>query len=794
MSALVAGYEYDIFISYRQKDNKGDQWVTAFVNALKTELEATFKEDISIYFDSNPHDGLLETHDVDESLKDKLKCLIFIPIISQTYCDQKSFAWKNEFLAFKKIASADQFGLKIKLANGNVASRILPISIHELDTVDKQLVEAELEGVLRGIEFIYRSAGVVRPLKAFEEDVKANLNHTFYRDQINKVARAVKELAVGIQTTAGSPHQKPRPRPDPKITTSAKRKITLAAAMIGLLGLFSFTYYYFGGFGNQLNKKFDKSIAVLPFENMNHDPEQDYFSNGIAEDILNHLTKISDLKVKSRTSTLQYKGTQKSIPEIGEELSVGNIVEGSVRRVGDKVRVVVQLIDAKTDIHLWSETYDRELKNVLALQSEIAIEIARALEARLTAVEKKNIQKEVSQNVEAYDYFLKGREIFNNTNYEKREFENSLLLINQALKLDSGFSRAFALKAQLWYGMRTFGVSQKTWQDSAMYFSSKAISLDPSSPDGYLVQGYVYGILGKLKESTTALRNAYHIAPNDPAVLSSYGFQLLGEKDERGADLFLKSIENQFSLTDPRYYLMMNEAYYYAGDISTQEKLIKKAKSLNPGSISPYRYLAFVYTMSGQYEKGIHEVEEAEKINPKYQWIVDQLGWLHYLNNDLNGAAKYWIRYSEIETTFEDSTQILPFRHRLGMVYSKMGRKKEADALFGEDLKFHSDLLSGKRGIGSWSNYGAVYYGLAVDHAYFGNNAKAVQCLDSAFHYGMNWEWGYHNDPMFSNLRNRGDFKSVMKKIDDQNEFQKRAFSNAINRMDASKELKNVLK
>ncbi len=102
MPSLIPGYEYDIFISYRHKDNKGDHWVTEFVNSLRTELESTFKEDISIYFDSNPKDGLLETHDVDASLEGKLRCLIFIPVISQTYCDPKSFAWKHEFLAFIK--------------------------------------------------------------------------------------------------------------------------------------------------------------------------------------------------------------------------------------------------------------------------------------------------------------------------------------------------------------------------------------------------------------------------------------------------------------------------------------------------------------------------------------------------------------------------------------------------------------------------------------------------------------------------------------------------------------------
>src|SRR6478609_56498 len=136
MPSILPQYEYDIFISYRHKDNLGDHWVTEFVSALKTELESTFKEDISVYFDTNAHDGLNDNHDVDLSLREKVKSLILIPIISQTYCDPKSFAWRNEFLPFRELASNDLFGLRVKVANGNVASRILPVRIHALDNSD----------------------------------------------------------------------------------------------------------------------------------------------------------------------------------------------------------------------------------------------------------------------------------------------------------------------------------------------------------------------------------------------------------------------------------------------------------------------------------------------------------------------------------------------------------------------------------------------------------------------------------------------------------------------------------
>jgi tetratricopeptide (TPR) repeat protein len=204
MASIIPGYEYDIFISYRQKDNKYDRWVTEFVNHLKLELEATFKEEVSVYFDFNPHDGLLETHDVGASLKEKLKCLVFIPVISRTYCDPKSFAWEHEFKAFIEQASLDHFGLKVILPGGNVASRVLPVRIHEPDISDIKLCESVLGGPLRGVDFIYKSPGVNRPLRSNEDHPQDNLNRIYYRDQINKVANAINEIIDSLKRTENS--------------------------------------------------------------------------------------------------------------------------------------------------------------------------------------------------------------------------------------------------------------------------------------------------------------------------------------------------------------------------------------------------------------------------------------------------------------------------------------------------------------------------------------------------------------------------------------------------------------
>ena len=198
MPSILPNYEHDIFISYRHKDNRSG-WITHFVAALQEELDSTFKENISIYIDENLHDGLLETHDVDKSLKGKLKSIIFIPIVSHTYCDPKSFAWQYEFCAFNQMAIKGPIGRDILLDNGNVASRILPITIHDLDSEDIALIETELQTKFRYIEFTFRSPGVNRALRK-DDKREDNIGRLTYRDQMNKVANALKEIVQAIKS------------------------------------------------------------------------------------------------------------------------------------------------------------------------------------------------------------------------------------------------------------------------------------------------------------------------------------------------------------------------------------------------------------------------------------------------------------------------------------------------------------------------------------------------------------------------------------------------------------------
>lgn len=199
MPSIIPGFQYDIFVSYRHNDNKYDGWVTEFVEKLSQELDATLKDKLSIYFDKNPNEGLQETHHVDQSINNKIKSLIFIPIISQTYCDTKSFAWNQEFTVFNTESEKDTIGRMVKLPNGNVGSRILPVKIHEIDVDDTKLLEAALNGVLRSIDFIYRDAGVNRPLRPVDDEISLAGGRILYRNQINKLANAIKEIVQGIK-------------------------------------------------------------------------------------------------------------------------------------------------------------------------------------------------------------------------------------------------------------------------------------------------------------------------------------------------------------------------------------------------------------------------------------------------------------------------------------------------------------------------------------------------------------------------------------------------------------------
>ncbi len=484
MASIIPGYEYDIFISYRQKDNKGDRWVSEFVDALKAELESTFKEDVSVYFDINPHDGLLETHDVDASLKVKLKCLIFIPIISRTYCDPKSFAWEHEFKAFLELTSKDQFGLKVRLPGGNVANRILPVQIHNIDKEDEALLEKELGGVLRAIEFIYKEPGVNKPLIP-EDDDRKNLNASRYNIQINKVANAAKEIIRGISNMQMDTRQDKSGKREPsdaiaeeerkspvKFGTKAGRIRILSG--IALLGALIITVVFAlrkTGKNDTLNKLRTSgeriSVAVMPFRNMTNDTTLNIWQDGIQFNLITSLSNSTTLRVKqteSVNSLLKSKGvvnyasiTPSIAKTISQNLDANVYIYGNINEAGGKIRLNAQLIDSKTDEAFKSFQAEGTVSDILKITDSLAAMVRNFL---VISSMKKEIsiefQSGTPNSVEAYKAFILGYKAY--FNYDSN---SAVKLFSQAIQIDSGFIYAYFWLSVAYADQRAYDQADK---------------------------------------------------------------------------------------------------------------------------------------------------------------------------------------------------------------------------------------------------------------------------------------------------------------------------------------------
>jgi TolB-like protein len=564
MPSLIPGYEYDVFISYRANDNRTD-WVTQFVDALKQELAATMKEPVSVYFDANLHDGLLETHHVDRSLREKLKCVILIPILSKTYCDPAGYAWKDEFVAFKKGTNADGLGMHVKLKNGNTSSRVLPIRIHDLDGDDYALLESHLDGKLRSIDFMFTAPGVNRPLMP-ADDQRKDGNHAYYRDQVNKVANAIADIMHAVARSASQTPVTHQQAPTRELRPRRRVALFSLAAVVLLAAAFS-VYSFFGL--NSTREARAKSIAVLPFRNDSADPNNEYICNGMMEEILNHLLKISDIRVKSRTSVEQYRNTTMDIRSIADELGVNYVVEGSIRKTSDDIRVTVQLIDAATGDHMWGDTYDGSYsKEVLTFQSNTAKQIAVAFDAVIRPDEAKQIGQIPTNAIEAYDLFIR-------FSYEAHEYWRTLearhrkaarLYLERAIALDPNFVKAHI-------GLSAVFISEGKY-DSALLQADKILAIDPNNAEAYGNRGEAYYFSGKIDLALESYEKAIELGPNS----SSWWYIAAARANRHDKDGMIQSFRlldkalKLFPMDSTDIYSHVASSYLSVGDFKRAEQ------------------------------------------------------------------------------------------------------------------------------------------------------------------------------------------------------------------------------
>ena len=361
-------------------------------------------------------------------------------------------------------------------------------------------------------------------------------------------------------------------------------------------------------------------IAVLPFANMSPDPNDEYFADGMTEELIDRLAQVKTLKVIARTSVMSYKKMEKKVSEIAKELTVGSLVEGSVRKAGNRVRVTVQLVNAGTEEHLWSSHYDKNLDDIFAVQSEIAEKVAEELQTQLLDSEKKTLEKKLTSNIEAYTCFLQGRELY------RQETETSLRqaigLFEKAIELDAGFARAYVGVADCHLalaeiGLDVYGVSLS----SAKTFLERAINLDPDLPETHASLSGLLFDMDDMPGAETEARRALELNPSLPDVYRTM-WELAALREDR--EEMVKQMETAYRL-DPirgQFVRLLGLAYFYTGREQEALEHWKKNEQLTPAFT--YRSMIEYYLAKQELEKAKEFHAKAEKLEPtrpRFIWL-----------------------------------------------------------------------------------------------------------------------------------------------------------------------------
>ena len=359
------------------------------------------------------------------------------------------------------------------------------------------------------------------------------------------------------------------------------------------------------------------SLIVLPFANLSNDPSQDYFSDGITEDITTDLSRLSSLFVISRNSAFTYKGKATKVQEVSREMGVRYVLEGSVRRTDNQIRITAQLIDATTDHHLWAERYDRPLKDIFAVQDEIVQQIVTTLNLQLTLMERGVSVRKQTNNLEAYDAFLRGTEAYWHAYFEmkKAELPQARQMFEKAIELDPQYAQAYAGLGWT-YWLEWFGGSNPQTLERAGELAQKALTLDETLPAAHSLLGTVY--LWK-KQFDQAITEAKRVVALDSNNANGYvqlgGFFSLAGRAEEAISLIEKAMRLN-PRYPPVYVQTLSTAYRMAGRY--EEALVpgKKAAALLPNWLPAHANLAFIYSELGRLEEARAEVEEMRRFNP----------------------------------------------------------------------------------------------------------------------------------------------------------------------------------
>jgi len=461
-----------------------------------------------------------------------------------------------------------------------------------------------------------------------------------------------------------------------------------------------------------------KSIAVLPFDNLSRDPDNAFFAEGVQDEILTRLAKVADLKVIARTSTQRFKSAPENLPDIAKQLGALNILEGSVQKVNDQVRVNVQLINALTNAHLWADIYDRKLTDIFAVESDIAKTIADTLQAKLTGSEKTAISKTPTTNPEAYELYLKGRFF-----WDKRtgaDLQTAIQYFNQAIAKDPTYALAYAGLADAYALLTAYGASSIA--DSfpqAKAAARKALELD-----------------GSLAEAHTSLGQVLLFYDLD--------FQAAANEFQRAIAL------NPNYATAHHWY--GNGPPTVVGDFDTAIAELKRAQQLDPLSLIINADLGVTFFLARRYDEAITQLRKTIEMEPHFYYAHWNLGQALELKGQLMEALAEYKKAAELN---EDPLIVA----LVARAYAKLGQRDEA-------LKRLEELQQA-----ATRRY-VPNYAFALVYAALGDKAKAMDWLEHAYRDHVGPELVLIKvDPMLDPLRGDARFEALAEKIVPERDF-----------------------
>jgi len=621
----------------------------------------------------------------------------------------------------------------------------------------------EGEVVFEGGDVLGDGVNVASRLEELAESGTINISGAVYKDIKNKPGISAEFIEEKILKNVEEPvkvytvHIVEQIDPLSRSENTLRTKKAWPYYIIGILGItiiLVFLWLIFQkGQSDRYNDPAEKSIAVLPFINDSPDEENEYFCNGLLDDILNHLANIGDLQVLSRTDVEPYRGSAKSRKEIAAELGVKNLLEGSVRKQGNRFKITLQLINAETGFHLWSNSYEGEYtEKLFSVQSDIARQVASALKAVITPKEEEAIDKAPTKNIEAYDLVKRGWSSLNNYQNTQNEEDRrkSITLFKNALQFDSTYIPAYSILIS--YYMNSNEI------DSMFFFIEKLKDINPDSGGGYYFNGVYLYILGEADAAIDELQKALEVTNNThiwARVALGTVYCNYKKEIEKGILLINSSIQECPESTKNIMYSWLISTLLNFGEYGKAEEYLYKAMDIKAGC-----YEIFLENMilnnQGEFQKSVQFTDSV----CSYRKCESYCNWSRF-NYFFNVEA-----YAECEAYFENWNEgpIHPYltnwtKTNWAYALHMLNRNDEADQLFDELIVYCEQSLEKKY---YWS-----LFDLSRIYAFRNERSLSLNYLREYSDYGLTLGLNdyIYLDPLFENLREDPEFLKIVNRV-----------------------------